>query len=607
MNVVPVQMAQTDGQLAPTLTPDPQDIRISVASHDPTKPIPDLLTGTRKEYIKIAIPLYEASITGDWTAAEEILNKKPELVRYSITANNETALHVAASAKSTEQVEEFVKNLITKMKKEDLELKNTSSNTALCLAAAAGNVKMVEIMVKSNRALVAITGSGEMTPLYMAALFGHYETAKCLYGYSQNLRDDCWTPQNRGWLLQKCVETDMFDIALEIVKAYPDLGLSGNTVLGVLAKKTDVFAATESNIIRRTIDWVWTCFHPKVGPSKMESKANALELLKIIWGAIAEKPTKDIDNIIRGQPDPIKKDDKPASDTEQTLQLLQKISENIAKKHDESGKINKEHAAITTNNTNVALQENARPKYSSRILFVAAEMGNTRFIIELIRLYPDIIWKVNDDNQSIFHTAVKHRHEGIYNLLYEIGSMKDLITPLKDKNDNIMLHLVGKTAKKRRLEDVSGVAFQMQRELLWFKEVEEMIPPSYRERRNKDGLTPHELFTKEHKDLVKQGEDWMKDTASQCMVVAALIATIVFAAAFTVPGGYNQDDGIPIFFENVAFIIFVVADAISLFSSSASILMFLSILTSRYAERDFLESLPKKLMSSYTLHYNFLC
>ncbi|CAI9272251.1 unnamed protein product [Lactuca saligna] len=569
MNVVPVQMAQIDGHLAPTLTPDPQDISISVGSNHPTKPIPDLLTGTRKDYIAIAVPLYEASIRGDWKAAKKILDERPELVRYSITANNETALHVAASAISTKKVEEFVENLITKMKKEDLELKNSSSNTALCLAAAAGNVKIVEIMVKSNRALVAITGSRGMTPLYMAALFGHYEMVKCLYGYSQKLRDDCWTDETRSWLLLKCVETDMFDIALDIVKEHSKLASSGSA-LGALAPKTNVFAETESNIIRKTIEWVWTCIHPKVGPSKTESKANALELLNIIWGAIAEKPTNEIDNIIRGHPDPVKKDDKPASDTEKTLHLLQKISQNTSTKHDGSGIINKEHAAITTNNTNVALQENARPKYSSRILFIAAEMGNTRFVIELIRLYPDIIWKLNDDNQSIFHTAVKHRHEGIYNLLYEIGSMKDLITPLKDTNENNMLHLVGKSAKKKRLEDVSGVAFQMQRELLWFKEVEEMIPPSYRERRNKDGLTPHELFTKEHKDLVKQ--------------------------AFTVPGGYDQNDGIPIFSKNLPFITFAVADAISLFSSSASILMFLSILTSRYAERDFQESLPKKLM-----------
>lgn len=110
-----------------------------------------------------------------------------------------------------------------------------------------------------------------------------------------------------------------------------------------------------------------------------------------------------------------------------------------------------------------------RDVYNSRMLFVAAEMGNTVFIIELIRLYPDLIWKVNNDNQSIFHVAVIHRHESIYNLLYELGSMKDLITPLKDQFENNMLHLVGKVAKKKRLDIVSGVALQMQRELLWFK------------------------------------------------------------------------------------------------------------------------------------------
>ncbi|MFS7957944.1 hypothetical protein Hanom_Chr07g00672451 [Helianthus anomalus] len=60
----------------------------------------------------------------------------------------------------------------------------------------------------------------------------------------------------------------------------------------------------------------------------------------------------------------------------------------------------------------------------------------------LIRLYPDLIWEVDDNNQSIFHVAVAHRHEGIYNLLYKIGSMKDVISPLRDRNDNNMLHLV---------------------------------------------------------------------------------------------------------------------------------------------------------------------
>ncbi|GJX61430.1 ankyrin repeat-containing domain, PGG domain protein [Tanacetum coccineum] len=96
----------------------------------------------------------------------------------------------------------------------------------------------------------------------------------------------------------------------------------------------------------------------------------------------------------------------------------------------------------------------------------------------------------------------------------------------------------------------------------------------------------------------------MKGTSNQCMVVATLIATIVFAVAFMVPGGYSQsndkNNGFLVFGSKATFMVFVVADAISLFSSSASILMFLSILTSRYAERDFLESLPKKLMLGIT-------
>ncbi|KAJ9553234.1 hypothetical protein OSB04_017279 [Centaurea solstitialis] len=548
------------------------------------------LKGPRKDYIEVGVPLYEASIRGDWKAAKAILDKKPELVRFSITENHETPLHVAASARRTKRVEEFVENLVAMMTKEDLELQNKSYNTALCLAAAAGNVKMVKIMVNKNPTLLTIPGSEQMMPLYMAALFGDHDMVKYLYDNS-NLDDDGWTDKNRRWLLLKCVESDLFDIALRIVATRSELAADGN-VLGVLARKPDAFVETKSNIIWGKISLIFATVGLKVGAP--EKKSEAMQLLRIIWKKIAEKPKNEIDDIIRGRPDSSEQSEKPGSQKEdQTLQLLKRISEHVFK-------MPLNESAATTLKVTGTGTGTANKKYSSRILFLAAEMGNTNFVVELIRRYPDLIWKVNDDNQSIFHIAVKHRHEGIYNLLYEIGSMKDLITPLKDHNDNNMLHLVGKSAKAKRLQDVSGVALQMQRELLWFKEVEAMIPRSYRERRNKDDQTPHELFTKDHKDLVSQGEKWMKGTASQCMVVATLIATIVFAAAFTVPGGYNQDSGIPFFYRKVTFIVFVVSDAISLFSSSASILMFLSILTSRYAERDFLESLPKKLMLGLT-------
>ncbi|WMV41518.1 hypothetical protein MTR67_034903 [Solanum verrucosum] len=64
------------------------------------------------------------------------------------------------------------------------------------------------------------------------------------------------------------------------------------------------------------------------------------------------------------------------------------------------------------------------------------------------------------------------------------------------------------------------------------KEVEKIVPPIYHKLRNNDGKTPKELFTKEHKLLLKEGERWVKDAANSCMIVATLTATMVFVAGF---------------------------------------------------------------------------
>lgn len=105
----------------------------------------------------------------------------------------------------------------------------------------------------------------------------------------------------------------------------------------------------------------------------------------------------------------------------------------------------------------------------SQPLFVAAEFGIVEFITELIRSYPDLIWKVNEQSGSIFHIAVVHRQEKIFNLIHDIGAHKGMITAYKDVNKANILHLAGMLAPVDKLNIVSGAALQMQRELLWFK------------------------------------------------------------------------------------------------------------------------------------------
>lgn len=128
------------------------------------------------------------------------------------------------------------------------------------------------------------------------------------------------------------------------------------------------------------------------------------------------------------------------------------------------------------------------------------------------------------------------------------------------------------------------------------QEVESIVQPKYKEMLNSSHKTAQTLFTDQHKKLLEEGEKWMKATAESCTVVAALIATIMFSAIFTVPGGYDQYSGIPIYLNRNSFMVFIVSDAMSLFASSSSLLMFFGILTSRYREEDFLKSLPTKLI-----------
>ncbi|KAK1418632.1 hypothetical protein QVD17_27777 [Tagetes erecta] len=63
------------------------------------------------------------------------------------------------------------------------------------------------------------------------------------------------------------------------------------------------------------------------------------------------------------------------------------------------------------------------------------------------------------------------------------------------------------------------------------KEVERFVCTLNIIQKNSFGETPQIVFTKEHKELVIEGEKWMKETAQSYTITATLITTIVFAAA----------------------------------------------------------------------------
>ncbi|XP_068309709.1 uncharacterized protein [Pyrus communis] len=82
----------------------------------------------------------------------------------------------------------------------------------------------------------------------------------------------------------------------------------------------------------------------------------------------------------------------------------------------------------------------------SELLFDVAKIGYYEFLSVLIDSYPELLLEYDDNNLTIFHIAVFHRHASLFNLAHETGSIKDIIETFTDDENNNILHLAEKLA-----------------------------------------------------------------------------------------------------------------------------------------------------------------
>ncbi|XP_048326771.2 ankyrin repeat-containing protein ITN1-like [Ziziphus jujuba] len=479
------------------------------------------------------IELYVAALKGDWKAAEKVEND----INRVITEKGETTLHIAALARK----EQFVRKLVSKLNKEDLEKNNKIGNNALCYAAASGNVEIAKLLVKAGNEKLVNPDSGKK-PLSMAATNEHGQMVRYLFHKTNSIQ--YWEEEEQAELFTTCIGMGLYDLAIDMLKSNPGLAKVRNkydeTALTVLARTPLTFVGNDESqsagLLKSFLNL--SCIKlPRFGKSRQYSQA--LDLVKMLCD-------------------------------------------------------------YCLNNSDEENQSSATEV--ANLLFDAAEAGNVDILIKLMHFNPDLLWVKDTERGTIFHVAVENRHEDIFNLLFEFGAIKDLIAKHIPSNDNNLLHFAAKLPPQKKLNTVSGAALQMHRELLWYKEVEKIVPTPYRDLPNSKGETPRALFEKEHKELKAKGEKWMKDIAASSMLVATLVATVMFTAAVSVPGGFNNYNGVPILLDKKPklFVIFTISDTVGLFSSTASTLIFLSIHTSRYADDDFLKFVPFMLMFGVT-------
>ncbi|RZC48293.1 hypothetical protein C5167_041250 [Papaver somniferum] len=514
------------------------------------------------EYIReldLNRPLLLAAMNGNWESARDFLEKNPCSVNARITGSGRTALHVAAGSGHSK----FVLELVKLMSVEALELKDSyDGNTALHLAVIAGLEDAVKAMVQKHKELTRICNENKLNPLLNAAIYVNKEHQEIITFLCDEMKDEPSNFQGHlgAQLICSITRAGLYELAFKLIGRHASLataqGNDGNTALCVLAEKDiSIPTAYEESILS------FLTYHRL---STITDEMPSIFLRVLLW----------FDHKSRGFHHGKRK-------SKNVLKLAKLIVEKFS---DMPG-------------------EDVYHFFNrSDFLNSATKNGSIDIVNICISKYPDQLW-IPQEQRNIFQIAVENRQEKMFDYLYDHmnADEKILTTRPVDSNGGNMLHVAAKIAPPSRLNIYSSPVAQMQSEIIWFKKVNKRVPRAFRSMRNNDRETPQEVFTREHKDLVKKAEAYMIRTAESCLVVAALVATVAFAAAITLPGGTFSDGtdatekGKPVHLQKQSFLAFMVADAVALFSSTTAILLFLSIYIVNHNEGNFKEVLPRTL------------
>ncbi|KAL3733611.1 hypothetical protein ACJRO7_023040 [Eucalyptus globulus] len=217
-------------------------------------------------------------------------------------------------------------------------------------------------------------------------------------------------------------------------------------------------------------------------------------------------------------------------------------------------------------------------------LHAAASNGHAKVIKEIIRLCPDAGELVDLKGQNILHVAVLSGRANVVRCILETIELEGLINQ-PDYSGNTPLHL---TIMERKswiaaylLQDarVDQTAQNIKGETAF--EIDEpteetcVIPSVEMVNWRQLRLPHHRNFqggflpgTHEQKDGVLDSEQTYKQNCQTLLMIATLIATVTFAAAFTMPGGYNNGtgpgQGLALLRSSIHFKWFVISDTIAM-------------------------------------------
>ncbi|PWA51848.1 ankyrin repeat-containing domain, PGG domain protein [Artemisia annua] len=533
--------------------------------------------------------LYKALSDGDDAKVCQICLELPNGPFHMLTIHNESVIHSASFYRRNSLVLELISQT---PQSQDKKFTLTNESGSTILHAAATNNQMVgaaaEMLRRAPLLLTMKDKFGE-TALFRAARYGK---TKIFHFLEDQVRRefpagaDIWANLQRddkATILHVAINSENFELAHYIAETYPILigqrDGDGMTALQLLACKPSAFDTEFKDNFFKQFLYKSIFSSPKDGNSRVPVvKQIRKKMLK------SESAKKLATLLIKGdtswaetKPMPKRNRIKPhvyGASATTTVQKMSSATDDII--------------------TYAGIPDSP--------LLLATKLGCTEIVKEILEVYPQAVEHIDEDGRHILHVAIKYRRAEIYEAVIK---MKIPLIKLRGKMDNYgnsLLHMVAIKVRDQRAEsDIRSPALVLRDDLILFENVKSICSTLTTLQVNNDGVTAEQLFIENNAQLRIDAKEWMKSTAQNCSVVAVLIATVAFAAAYTVPGGPNQSTGYPLLKKEPFFIAFAIADALSLTFSLTSVIIFLSILTSSFHLEDFKSSLHYKLLIGLTV------